>query len=152
METTDRRTTVSARWQERFTILDKIDGNLNKRHKELSPKDRNKVFFCIPAFIFGWIYYCVKGMWHKGLALAVMIGIGSLIGSYVLPERMAFYAPAVANSLFAALYAKMDYYHKICHDEERWEWMKNYPESLSSIPFLAICLILVLLASFYLTP
>jgi hypothetical protein len=61
-------------WAEVFTLIDRAGGVKMPRIKELSPRARMKARMNWFAFVFGPLYYLIKGMWRPMLSyLLIMI-------------------------------------------------------------------------------
>jgi hypothetical protein len=115
---------VPAAWKVKFHLIERAGGVKLPRFRELKFGERMKVNFNVLAFLFGPIYYAIKGMWRKGLAMFVA-GSAVVIVLAVLLELAGF--GAIANALgygvsaFFAVRANIDYYKKmVLHDNGWW--------------------------------
>lgn len=141
--TDSKREKLSSSWRDRFEILDQIDGDFFGRGKELTSKERNKLTFRPWAFLFQWIYYCVKGMWAKGLMLlmfAFVIDVPLAFLDYFVHFPLLVYSILVIciPGVVAATLATSDYYKKIVLGEEMWAVFSKLPVVATSIPVLII--------------
>jgi hypothetical protein len=119
---------VSDSWKRRFKAIHKAGGPSLPHFKNLSREDRKAVpAFNVLAFLFGPIYYLVKGMWKKGLTLFVLSLVGivlldmvmELVGLGKYTRATGFAAAAVYGAL-----ANRDYYRKMVLGENGWLWPK----------------------------
>jgi len=114
---------VSDGWKRKFRLIQKAGGPKQTQFKSLTSGERMKISFNILAFLFGPIYYIVKGMWKKGLAL-----FGACFGVLVVLSVLLELAGLgkVANALgygAAALFAvraNIDYYKKMVLGDNGW--------------------------------
>jgi hypothetical protein len=114
---------VSDNWKARFRLFDKAGGPKLPNFKQLPFGERMKISFNILGFLFGPIYYAVKGMWKKGLAMFGALIVGIVVLSFVLElvgmgqlNRALGYAAA---ALFAVR-ANVDYYKKMVLGDDGW--------------------------------
>lgn len=112
---------ISDSWKEKFELLEKAGGVKMPNIKNLPFGERMKIVFNIWAFLFGPIYYLVKGIWKKAISLFAVsvliivilelickeIGISSTITNFV------------AGAIFATR-ANIDYYKKIKLGDNGW--------------------------------
>lgn len=112
---------ISESWEKKFELLEKAGGVKMPNFKNLSFAERNKVIFNIWGFLFGPIYYFVKGMWKKAISL---LGIAILI--IVVLEvicREIGISAVITNFVAAAIFAtraNIDYYKKIKLGDDGW--------------------------------
>lgn len=114
---------VSDAWKAKFYLIERAGGIKLQKFKELSFGERIKVNNNILCFLFGPIYYIIKGMWKKGITLSLIIlviSIPIILGLESLGlekfEKSLGYG-------FAAIYAaraNRDYYKKMVLDENGW--------------------------------
>lgn len=130
-----KRDQLSGAWKERFEILDKVDGELFARSKELSARERTKVGFRIFAFLFSALYYLAKGMWEKGLLILAAFSVLSIaLGAIGVPDPLI----AIAGGVVCSAYATVDYYKLVEKNERVWPFASNLiPRNLQTIPFLS---------------
>lgn len=115
---------VSDKWKQRFSAMHRAGGTRMPRLKELPPAERRKAFsFNFLAFFFGPIYYAIKGMWKKGLALfvacaaaVIIVGIGlDHLGYGTVADGLRYGVAAVF-----AVRANIDYYKKMLLNDNGW--------------------------------
>ncbi|WP_339525515.1 DUF2628 domain-containing protein [Pseudomonas sp. EA_35y_Pfl2_R111] len=115
---------ISDKWKQRFSAIHHAGGIKMPKFKELPAEERRKAFnFNFLAFFFGPIYYAIKGMWKKGLALflvcavvVIILGIGlDYLGYSKIANALGYGVGAV----FAAR-ANIDYYKKILLNDNGW--------------------------------
>lgn len=118
---TDDLTSISDSWRKKFELIEKAGGVKMPNKKNLSFGEILKIRFNIFGFIGGAIYYLYKGMWRKGISLAVV----SWVAFFVLD---AFHRATglggitslfVYNIIFGSM-ANIDYYKKIKLSENGW--------------------------------
>lgn len=114
---------VPSAWKAKFYLIERAGGVKLPKFRELKVGERLKVNFNILAFLFGPIYYAVKGMWKKGLTLFLASSL-VVIGLAIVCELLGF--GALGNALgygVAALFAtraNIDYYKKVVLHENGW--------------------------------
>lgn len=114
---------VSESWKQKFRLIEKAGGARQQNLKALSSGERMKVVFNVLAFLFGPIYYLVKGMWKKALALfgaciVVIVAVGvvlDLLGFGRVADALGYGAAAVF-----AVRANIDYYKKMVLGDDGW--------------------------------
>lgn len=114
---------VPSAWKAKFHLIERAGGVKLPKFKELKVGERLKVNFNVLAFLFGPIYYAVKGMWKKGLALfalstlvvVVLATVCEVLGFGVLGNALGYGVAA----LFATR-ANIDYYKKVVLHENGW--------------------------------
>lgn len=112
---------ISDSWKEKFELLEKAGGVKMPNIKNLPFGERMKIVFNIWAFLFGPIYYLVKGIWKKAISL---FGVSVLI--IVILELICkeigisgTITNFVAGAIFATR-ANIDYYKKIKLGDDGW--------------------------------
>jgi hypothetical protein len=115
---------ISDKWKQRFNAIHHAGGVKMPKFKELPAAERRKAFsFNILAFLFGPIYYAIKGMWKKGLALflvcAVVVITLSIGLDYLGYSRVANALGYGVAAIFAAR-ANIDYYKKMLLSDNGW--------------------------------
>jgi len=80
--------------------------------------------FNVLAFLFGSIYYLLKGMWRKaisllGLTLAIGIACNIVLLLTNLPDKLS-YVTGLATATIYGLRANADYYKKMVLGENGW--------------------------------
>lgn len=115
---------ISDKWKQRFSAIHHAGGIKMPRFKQLPAEERRKAFsFNFLAFFFGPIYYAIKGMWKKGLALFVVcaavvtiLGIGlDYLGYSKIANALGYGISAVF-----ATRANIDYYKKMLLNDNGW--------------------------------
>ena len=114
---------VSDAWKARFRLIEKAGGVKVPQFKTLAFGERMKISFSILAFLFGPIYYIVKGMWKKGLALfaVCLVALFTVVFALELAGlgRLANAAGYAVAAVFAVR-ANIDYYKKMVLGENGW--------------------------------
>ncbi|WP_324732181.1 DUF2628 domain-containing protein [Pseudomonas paeninsulae] len=115
---------ISDKWKQRFSAIQHAGGSKMPRLKELPAAERRKAFsFNFLAFLFGPIYYAIKGMWKKGLTLflacaAVVIALGvglDFLGYGKIANALGYGVGAIFVTR-----ANVDYYKKMLLDDNGW--------------------------------
>ncbi len=96
------------------------------------------------AFLFGVFYYFAKGMWEKGLLLAISFSLLD-IGLSIFDVPLSWYSLAwIGYAVVCGQLATTDYYKKIQSNEKVWPFLAGtLPKRLMSIPVLSILLVLL---------
>ncbi len=114
---------VSDTWKNKFYLIEKAGGVKMTAFKSLSFGERMKFSFNILAFLFGPIYYAVKGMWKKGLLMFV-VGVVAIVVLSMVMELMGLgrMANALGYGVSAvfAMRANIDYYKKMVLGDNGW--------------------------------
>lgn len=115
---------VSESWKQKFrTIADTEPITLG-----IFPKFKNvQVYknapftlkFNLWAFFFGLFYYLAKGMWKRGLVLAGVSILISLIVALIFGDKAATYMNMGLGALYGS-FANIDYYRKMVLGEDFW--------------------------------
>ncbi|CAI1827439.1 DUF2628 domain-containing protein [Serratia fonticola] len=68
------KTELSQKWKDRFALFDSAGGDINSPQYKSAIKNmkflgRIKYVFNFYAFFFGIIYFCILGLWKKGLVM-----------------------------------------------------------------------------------
>jgi hypothetical protein len=113
---------VSPSWTRKFALIEGAGGPKLPDLKKLKTGERVAVIFNIWGFLFGPIYYLVKGMWKKAITLTVFglgiifVAIAALTMAGIDAERsLRFIIP----TLFA-IRANIDYYKKVVLKDNGW--------------------------------
>lgn len=114
---------VSDAWKQKFRLIEKAGGARQPDLKSLSSGERMKIGFNIVAFLFGPVYYLVKGMWRKALSIfgacivvIVILGVVlDLLGVGRVADALGYGAAAVF-----AVRANIDYYKKMVLGDNGW--------------------------------
>ncbi len=122
---------MSPSWQKRFDFfnaygLPNSTPESRAAYRALSFMDRLKLTSNILAFLFGPIYFFVKGMWRKGLTLlgifvAVEVVLIILNASDTLVRGIGFGLAAIAMT--TANYA---YYLHVVRGSQSWNLFEGY--------------------------
>jgi len=114
---------VSEAWKHKFRLIDKAGGPKLPKLKELTGGERSKIGFGFLAFLFGPVYYLVKGMWKKALTLFA-IGVALVVVLTVVMDLAGFgqYTKALGYAVGAifAVRANIDYYKKMVLGDNGW--------------------------------
>ena len=114
---------VSESWKAKFHLIEKAGGVKMTAFKALSFGERMKCSFNVLAFLFGPIYYAVKGMWKKGLAMfgagVVAIVVLSVVMELLGMGRMANALGYGVSAVFG-MRANIDYYKKMVLGDNGW--------------------------------
>ncbi|RZI82945.1 MAG: DUF2628 domain-containing protein [Rubrivivax sp.] len=114
---------VSNAWKVKFWVIEKAGGPKLPKLKELSFGDRMKINFNALAFLFGFLYYLVKGMWKKGLTLFLIMMVAVLLLSFLLEAaglgQLGNALSFGAGALFGVR-ANADYYKKMVLNDNGW--------------------------------
>jgi hypothetical protein len=140
---------VSDKWKQRFHSIRKagpLVGGSYQNIKALSVQEQRAIGFNILAFLFGVLYYLVKGMPRKGLML---VGFGWLFSAAVtiLESILGFAAP---NALYwipigavAAVLANRDYYQKMVMGRHMWAALKMFQSWAASVAFALLSFVVL---------
>lgn len=140
---------LTQKWQDRFRLLDSIGVSEDSymgdqdRMNALDGKDRNKLIFNWPAFLFNVFYYWFKGMGVKG---TLLWALSMVVATVVAATGFAGAVPIGAwllPGVVAAVCANTDYYRKVKFGERGWPFL---PAFLGR-PLGAIIVLLVALAA-----
>jgi hypothetical protein len=116
---------LSPGWKHKFALIEKAGGAKLPRMKELKFGERMNVMFNIWAFLFGPIYYAVKGMWRKAIAYTVLAVLASTLLDLLLelaginPEPLSRPIGLGMAAAFATL-ANISYYKKVMLSDKGW--------------------------------
>lgn len=116
---------LSESWRIRFAYFDTYGPGpwaqeARQGYRALSLWDRIRLSSNVPAFLFGPMYFVVKGMWRKGLAL--LGAAGALVAAVLLTdvggvvERVA----ALTVPVVAATTANYAYYLHVAKGSRSW--------------------------------
>lgn len=112
---------ISESWQEKFALIEKAGGVKTPNIKNLKFGERVKALFNIWGFLFGPIYYFVKGMWKKalpllGIAIVLIVVLEIICRKLGIPESITNF---VGSTIFA-IRANIDYYKKVKLGDDSW--------------------------------
>lgn len=113
------RLRVSKSWKRRFRLIDRAGGRSLPHFRYLTFGERIGLNFNAVAFIFGPIYYLIKGLWRQAILYFVCaIALVFLLQAIGLGR----FSQGIGYGLGAAyaLRANVSYYRKIVLGEVRW--------------------------------
>jgi len=116
---------LGAKWVHNFALMEQAGGVRLPRLGALALGDRARLLVNIWALIFGPLYYAVKGMWRKGLALLLAVTAVLLLvtlaakRSGVSEQKILLLACIVIPVIFATR-ANIDYYKKMVLGDNGW--------------------------------
>ncbi|AHG21670.1 hypothetical protein Z042_20195 [Chania multitudinisentens RB-25] len=133
---------LSPKWKARFALFDSAGGDINSPQykdaiKNMKFFERIKHTSNIFAFFFGIIYFCILGLWKKGLVLfgvilvlnVILFAVESVIGANLDPiARGLNFAYAGASSVIAN-YA---YYIKEVKGLQSWNPLEGFTKKSSA--------------------
>ncbi|MDQ1244315.1 MAG: hypothetical protein QG565_655 [Campylobacterota bacterium] len=115
---------VSESWKDKFRVLAEVGKPITYamrlRNESAYKKLPIGIKFNIWAFLFGLIYYFLKGMWKKGI---VLFGSGIAIGIVLIVmfgESAGNITTMIVTSLLFATFANFDYYRTMVLEEDFW--------------------------------
>ncbi len=109
---------VSESWKKRFHLIEKAGGEKLTRFKELSFGEKFSINFNILAFLFGFIYFLIKGLWKPALLYFIAVLILSLVE--VFTGFNMGNAPYIGLTAGFASAANRLYYKKMVLGREDW--------------------------------
>lgn len=126
---------VPERWRSRFDFFSRYGQPASSPEstaafKQLSFGGRFRLGFNGPAFLFGPIYYAIKGPWRKGLSLlGIAIAISFVIGA--IEAAFDFTIPAasysVAIGLIYSSVANWAYFLHVTRGSTSWNPVEGMP-------------------------
>lgn len=115
---------VSEAWKNKFKVIAALDKPITYsvmlRNEAVYKKLPLNIKFNIWAFLFGQIYYLIKGMWKKMLTITGISIVTYIVVMILFGERagsIAFFT--VPIGLFTT-FANFDYYRTMVLDEDFW--------------------------------
>lgn len=114
---------LSDSWKNKFILIEKAGGVKLPNIKKLTFGERSKIITNIFGFLFGPIYYIIKGMWKKAITLTL---ISAIIVFCISIIAVMFGKPSIANManfIGAAIFgsrANIDYFKKIRMNDDGW--------------------------------
>src|SRR5471030_339913 len=116
---------LGPKWVHNFALMEQAGGVRLPHLAKLPLGERVRVMFNIWALIFGPIYYAVKGMWRKGLALTLVIMVALLIVElpteiFAISATKIYVISSIAVPLIFATRANLDYYKKMVLGDSGW--------------------------------
>jgi Protein of unknown function (DUF2628) len=121
---------LAASWQRRFAFFD-LYGLPNSSpaaklaYRTLPFWEKVRLTSNVWAFLFGCIYFYVKGMWRKGTTiLGIGIGLGLLLGLFQAPN---FLAQAVAFGFAGGIMTTANYaYYLHVRGSQSWNPFEGF--------------------------
>lgn len=112
-------------WQEKFAAIEQAGGLALPALAQLPLAARWRLRFNIFALLFGVLYYVCKGMWKRGISLALLMIALAVLALYVLgqagvPEAAANNLATAASALVFAYRANIDYYKFAALGDDSW--------------------------------
>ncbi|HEJ9095418.1 TPA: DUF2628 domain-containing protein [Serratia odorifera] len=130
---------LSPKWQARFALFDSVGGDITsdeyrQKIKELGFFGRLKYMMNFFAFFFGIIYFCILGLWKKGLVLFVgMCVVNVIIGmvEYSTGNDLDGLVRGVniAYAVMCAMTANYAYYLKETKGIQGWNPFEGFSKS-----------------------
>ncbi|TWI63513.1 uncharacterized protein DUF2628 [Pseudoduganella lurida] len=112
-------------WREKFGAIDRAGGVTLAKLAQLPLPDRLRIRCNVFALLFGAAYYACKGMWKRGLSLALLMAALTLL--MMSAADLAGIAPELARnvgiSIAAFVYAyraNLDYYKQAVLGDDSW--------------------------------
>jgi hypothetical protein len=115
------------------------------RPKSQQFKGNYVVGFNALAFLFGPLYYMVKGMWKKGIYLFVFLSIFNILCLAILSlitDKDLSPLVYIISSSFCASIAHYDYYRYYKLGETTWPWLPKWMDNTIGLCINTIVLIL----------
>lgn len=109
-------------WRTKFALMEKAGGVKMPRIKELSFSERMKLLSNVWAFLFGPIYYLIKGLWKKAIvyfAISIVLFVVLDRVFAAMGMRDSAFLNFIGPAIFAAR-ANIDYYKKVVLGEDDW--------------------------------
>lgn len=108
--------TVGRTWKRRFHLIKGAGG--------IDHAGMGATRFNVLAFLFGSIYYLLKGMWRKaisllGLTVAINVACNIVLVLMHLPSQLGYVASLVLAAIYG-LRANADYYRKMVLGDNGW--------------------------------
>jgi len=127
---------LSEKWQERFDFFDRIGGEVateeyKQEFRKLSFMQRIKIGYNIWAFFFGIIYFCILGLWKKGLVIFSTIVLLNII-VYIIESSgnfnldIVYRVISIAGAAFSASTANYAYYLKETRGKQSWNPLEGF--------------------------
>lgn len=113
------RLDVSESWKRRFRLIEKAGGaKLPDQRTALTSGERLSVNFNFWGFLFGAIYYVVKGLWRPALGyLGVAILVSLVLAALGFRHNTS---PGIAFGMIMGMRANLLYYQLKVLDERPW--------------------------------
>lgn len=118
-------------WQQRFAFY-RLHGQVGSTpeaqaaYKVLPFSAKLRLAFNIWAFLFGWLYFVVKGMWRKGLTvLALGLALGALCAALEVSDNVTVALAMGYNGMVATL-ANYAYYLEVAFRSQSWNPFEGF--------------------------
>lgn len=118
-------------WQERFTFYDRFGApnttpKARQAYRALPFLDKARLTVNIWAFLFGPVYFFVKGMWRKGLILlAVAVALVVVLIALDAPDNISRGAALIVPA-FALTTANYAYYLHAVKGSQSWNIFQGF--------------------------
>jgi len=112
---------VSDGWKKTFGLIEKAGGPKLPQAKGLKFGERSRVIFNVWGFLFGPIYYLVKGMWKRAITLTALCVVAIIVLSLILEAMGA--SDKITNLIAGAVFAtraNVDFYKKMVLGDNGW--------------------------------
>lgn len=122
---------VPQAWQSRFDFFDAYGLQTSSLHareayKALPFTARLQITSNGPAFLFGPLYFFVKGMWRKGLSLlGIIVVVGMTATALGLPDQVAS-AVGTGLAVLVMVTANYAYYLHVVRDSQSWNPVEGW--------------------------
>ncbi|AYM89447.1 DUF2628 domain-containing protein [Serratia sp. 3ACOL1] len=130
------KTELSQKWKDRFALFDSVAGNIHSQQYKDAIKNmkflaRTKYVFNFYAFFFGIIYFCILGLWKKGLVLFGAVVVLNVILIIIDAGTTMNLEPAIRgiNIAYAgtcAMIANYAYYLKEVKGLDGWNPIEGF--------------------------
>jgi hypothetical protein len=112
---------VSASWCQKFALIDKAGGPETPNAKNLSFWQRASVNYNVWAFLFGPIYYLVKGMPKRAVTLTALSMVSTIVLAVILEYfNKKFPGLWLVAAVLFGIRANGDYYKKVVRKDNGW--------------------------------
>jgi hypothetical protein len=112
---------VSAGWKKKFALIDKAGGVDMPNASKLTFWQRFTVKYNFWAFLFGPIYYMVKGMWKRAITLTgaaiVLTIVLAVVAGYF---HRSFPGIGLLAPIMFGVFANEHYYKKVVQRNNGW--------------------------------
>lgn len=136
-------------WDFVFSQYDMLDVKAEKYSPERNPNSLNLTFFEKIrfkmnglAFLFGFLYYAIKGMWHKGLIILsfsiILANIFELFDNRGL-NSISYVIPTIIY----ALSANYDFYRLSKFNEKIWPFFPSVFKNIYACLGLFVCVLVL---------
>jgi hypothetical protein len=110
---------VSPTWKRRFRLIERAGGVAMKDFRDLAFGERMAVSVNLLAFLFGPIYYAIKGLWRPAVSYLVLVVALALLLDVLGLDRLARAVGYMAATVYA-LRANLNYYRKMVLRQTPW--------------------------------